>query len=173
MFNKEFIWPAVIVIAFRHASTALAFAKDGAQSPPNPAVHACEHTFPAVFEIAEPADKTWIQPGNYVVQTVPISPLCDPAYFVLKFVKALSARVMLAFLEPIAEKFKAFFRRIDCSCLFRVERQTGLLRPFPYRFQGLFSLLTAAEHPVGMRVHALGIVFNNLTKSVRFRQFRL
>jgi hypothetical protein len=39
--------------------------------------------------------------------------------------------------------------------------------------RGLFSLLTAAEHPVGMRVHALGIVFNNLTKSVRFRQFRL
>jgi hypothetical protein len=42
-----------------------------------------------------------------------------------------------------------------------------------YILRGLFSLLTAAEHPVGMREHPLGVVFNNPVKSVRFRQFRL
>ena len=82
MFNKEFIWPAVIVVAFRPAFAPLAFAKYGAQSHSYPAVYAFEYAFPAVFEIAEPADETWIQPGDYVIQAVSVSPLCDPAYFI-------------------------------------------------------------------------------------------
>ncbi|MFA6569366.1 MAG: hypothetical protein WCS96_14235, partial [Victivallales bacterium] len=137
MFNKEFIRPAVIVIAFRHASAPLAFAKYETQSHSYPAVYAFKHASPAVFEIAEPADKTWIQPGNYIIQTISVGPFCDPAYLIPKFVKALSARIAFTFREPIAEKFKALFRCIHDPCLFRMERQTGFFRPLPYRFQGL------------------------------------
>ena len=93
MFNKEFIWPPMIVNAFRPALTPLAFAKNGTQSHSNPAIYVFEYVFPAVFEVAEPADKTWIQPGNYIIQTVSVRPSCDPANFIPKFVKALFARI--------------------------------------------------------------------------------
>ena len=142
MFNKEFIWPSVIVVAFRPALAPLAFAKYGTQSHSYPAVNTFEYAFPAVFEIAEPADETWIQPGNYIVQTVSVCPFCDPANFIPKFVKALFARVAMAFLKLVAEKFKAFLRCINDPCLFRMERQSGLFRPLPYRFKGLFGLLS-------------------------------
>ena len=88
-----------------------------------------------MFKIAEPADEAWIQPGDYVIQTVSVSPFCDPAYFVLKFVEPLSARVALPFLEPIAEKLEDRFSHIP---------QSGLCSPLFHRRNPERSLFLAS-----------------------------
>src|SRR5436190_23876497 len=113
MICKEFVGPTLMIAAPTTSRFAQAFPQEASQPHPDPPVQHVKREAMAVLEILKPAS----QPGREVVddlrQAFSRGPFRLFSDCVFELLHALGSRVALPPYEPIAQKIKGLFRRVN------------------------------------------------------------